>query len=187
MPARAHAMDGELAHLACPHPDCALFNRFNAGNLSVCERIGKHKRIRRLYCSHCGGRFSERRGSLMQYTKLPEPAVVRIIKCLSHGCSIEATADICQVDPRSVRRMLEKAGTRAEDFHQFQVERLEHPPAVVELDELHGRVCKPPPSARKKGRPARRRTGGGALDAIAAWADGGFTWPWRPQHASSWT
>ena len=62
--------------------------------------MGKGKSIRRLYCNRCQHRFSERQGSLMECTKLPEPAVVRIVKCLGHGCSVEAAADICEVDPR---------------------------------------------------------------------------------------
>jgi len=101
------------AMFACPNPDCDLFNQFDAGNLSVCERMGKDQAIRRLYCNHCQQRFSERQGSLMQYTKLPAETVVRIIKCLGHGCSIEATADICEVDARTVERILEHAGRRA--------------------------------------------------------------------------
>ncbi len=94
------AKDGEgaghewpLALLACPNPDCLAFNCFGAGNLSVCELMGKDKSIRRLYCNVCHARFSERQGSLMQYTKLPEPVVVRMVKCLGHGCTVEATAD----------------------------------------------------------------------------------------------
>jgi len=183
MPTTAPAKDGDLAHLACPNPDCDRFNQFNADNLSVCERLGKHKHIRRLYCNHCGQRFTERRGSLMQYTKLPEETVVRIIKCLGHGCSVEAAADICEVDERTVQRVLQRAGQRADDFHRSQLEDLEQPPEAVELDELHSRVCKPPAKlAEKKGiRPslARSRMGGGLVDAVAAWAVGGFTWPWR--------
>lgn len=180
MPTKRHATDGDdLALYACPNPDCDRFNQFNAGNLFICERMGKAKAIRRLYCSHCQHRFSERQGSLMQDTKLPKATVVRIIKCLGHGCSMEATADICEVDPRTVERLLERAGQRAEDFHRQQLDRLRAAgdgPKVVELDELHGRVCKPP---RKKGSPARSRMGGGLLDAIGAWADTGFTPPWR--------
>lgn len=188
MPDPAPAMDGELALFACPNPDCDAFNRFDAGNLSVCERFGKHKHIRRLYCGHCGQRFSERRGSLMQYTKLPRQAVVRVVKCLSHGCSIEATADICEVDERTVARMLEMAGKRAEDLHRLQLDGLEHPPDVVELDELHGRVCKPPADvAAKRGMRtvagaatrARPRMGSGLAGAVASWAAGGFTSRWR--------
>ncbi len=92
-----------LTTFACPNEDCANFNRFAAGNLSVCERMGKDQHIRRLYCRTCGHRFSERQGTLLQYTKLPEKTVVQIVKCLVHGCSIEATADICEVTPRTVR------------------------------------------------------------------------------------
>src|SRR4051812_47130276 len=99
-----------LRLFACPNPDCDLFNRFGQGNLSVCERTGKRRHIRRLYCNHCGRRFSERQGTLLRYAKLPEPAVVRVVKCLGHGCSVEATADICDVDPRTVERLLEYAG-----------------------------------------------------------------------------
>jgi transposase-like protein len=176
MPKNRHVKDDDdLAMFACPNPDCDLFNRFDAGNLTVVERMGKDNAIRRLYCNHCQHRFSERQGSLMEYTKLPEDTLVRIIKCLGHGCSIEATADICEVDARSVGRMLEKAGRRAEDFHALAMERLAQPLEAVELDELHGRVCRPPQD-QKKGRRAEPL---GALRAIVRWVETGSMWPWR--------
>lgn len=186
MPATPNAEEGDdLKRFACPNPDCDRFNQFDAGNLSVCERMGKKKSIRRLYCNHCGHRFSERQGSLMEDTKLPKQSVVRVIKCLGHGCSIEATADICEVDARTVERILERTGRRAADFHQQQLDRLKQPLQAVELDELHGRVYKPP---RKKGRNARRppasRTGNGLLDAVAAWVGTGFMQPWRSRRDS---
>jgi len=102
--------------------------------------MGKDKAIRRLYCKTCGTRFSERQGSLMQDTKLPQEDVVRIIKCLGHGCSVEATADICEVDARTVQRLLEEAGKRADDFHRLQLEDLDRPLEVVQMDELHGKT-----------------------------------------------
>src|SRR5918997_970152 len=104
---------GSLAAFACPNPDCTHFNRLAAGNLSTVEWTGKRKDIRRLYCSACKRRFTERQGTLLRYCKLPEETVVRIVKCLGHGCSVEATADICEVDPRTVGRLLEQAGRRA--------------------------------------------------------------------------
>jgi transposase-like protein len=171
------ATEGEsLAAFACPNPDCDSFNRFGAGNLSVCERMGKHKAIRRLYCSHCGHRFSERAGSLLAYTKLPEATVIRIVKCLGHGCSIEATADICEVDARSVARMLERAGRRAEDFHRLQLDKLAEPPEAVELDELHGKVARPPGAGKKGGAAANPLA---ILRAIARRVETGFMRPWR--------
>jgi len=142
-----------LSFFACPNPDCADFNHFDAGNLSIAERMGKDKAIRRLYCKTCGTRFSEREGSLMEDTKLPEEVVVRIIKCLGHGCSIEATADICEVDTRTVERYLQKGGRRADDFHGLQSERFEQVKGklqAIQLDELHGRVAKEPKKGAKR-------------------------------------
>jgi transposase-like protein len=148
MPKRQNAKDGNhpaglpLSFFACPNSDCADFNRFDSGNLSVAEWMGKDKAIRRLYCKTCGTRFSERQGSLMQYTKLPATDVVRIIKCLGHGCSVEAAADICEVDTRTVQRLLERAGKRATDFHRLQLENLDQSLEAVQMDELHGKTVK---------------------------------------------
>ncbi len=131
-----------LSFFACPNSECADFNRFDADNLSIAEWMGKDKAIRRLYRKTCGTRFSERQGSLMQYTKLPQADVVRIAKCLGHGCCVEATADICEVDTRTVQRLLEKAGKRAADFHNLQLEDLDKPLDAVQMDELHGKTVK---------------------------------------------
>jgi transposase-like protein len=170
--ARSHhdKPDGSLAAFACPNPECSHFNRFDAANLSVVEWTGKHKDIRRLYGSMCRRRFTERQGTLLRSTKLPEPTVVRIVKCLTHGCSVEAAADICDGDPRTVDRLLERAGRRAEDFHRLRLDGLATPPEAVQLDELHGRVG---PGPAEKGGPE------GLLDAVAAWVRSGFTPPWR--------
>jgi transposase-like protein len=166
---------GSLAAFACPNPDCSHFNRFDAGNLSVVEWTGKNRDIRRLYCDQCRRRFTERQGTLRRYSKLPEATVVRIVKCLGHGCSVEATADICDVDPRTVERLLEQAGRRAEDFHGLQLEKLPAPPEAVQLDERHGRVSPPP---------GERGGAGGPLAAVAAWVGSGFMRRWRSSAGS---
>ena len=167
--------DSGLAAFACPNESCADFNRFGAGNLSVCERMGKDKKIRRLYCKSCGHRFSERRGTLLQYAKLPEATIVRIVKCLVHGCSVEATADICEVTPKTVESFLDKAGRRAEDFHRLQLEKLTEPLQVVELDELHGRSV----PAKKGGRPRKLAKLSRDAASDVARAVRGFMRHWR--------
>ncbi|MFH1616053.1 MAG: hypothetical protein ABIG61_13330 [Planctomycetota bacterium] len=80
------------------------------------------------------------KGSLMQHTQLPQADVVRIVKCLGHGCSVEATADICEVDTRTVQRLLENSGKHAADFHRLQLENPEEPLEAVQMDELHGKL-----------------------------------------------
>jgi transposase-like protein len=152
MPKATDRQPNPLAKLACPNEDCSKFNRFDGGNLSVVEWTGKCKDIRRMYCSYCGQRFSERRGTLQQYTKLPAKAVERILKCLSHGCSVRAAANICEVDRRTVQRVLRQAGPRAQDFHHLHIERQRGPLGAVQLDELHGRVS--PKKRRRRRRPA---------------------------------
>ena len=137
---RATNPSDDLSLFACPNECCDQFNCFGVGNLRVCERMGRDKHIRRLYCNRCGHRFSERQGTLMAHSKLAEETVARIIKCLVHGCSLEATADICEVDPRTVDLLLQKAGRRAEDFHRGTLETFPDSPPVVEIDELHGAV-----------------------------------------------
>jgi transposase-like protein len=164
--------EGSLDLFACPNADCSMFNRFGAGNLSVSERNGKGKAIRRLYCNCCHKRFSERKGSLMQNGHLPQETVVRVIKCLTYGCSEEATADICEVDVRSVGRLRDRGGQRAEDFHQLQLEKVEHPPEVVELDELHAKVARPPQG--KKG--GAKRANPTSLPSVVLQVATGFTW-----------
>jgi hypothetical protein len=170
--AQAAPPGDDLSAFACPNGDCCDFNRFDAGNLSVCERMGKYRSIRRLYCKSCGCRFSERQGSLLAKSKLPKETVVRIVKCLGHGCSIEATADICEVDPRTVELLLANAGRRAEDFHRLQLDRLAEPIPAVEIDELHGALAGP-----KKGAGVEKLAM--LVDRIAAGAGRGFTWLWR--------
>jgi hypothetical protein len=138
--------------------------------------MGKDHRIRRLYCKSCGHRFSERQGSLMAQSKLPEDTVVRIVKCLGYGCSVEATADICEVDSRTVELMLSKAGSRAEDFHRLQLDRLAEPIQAVEIDELHAPLASP----KKGANPMLALLAGLVGDEAAR----GFTWPWPRRHAS---
>jgi transposase-like protein len=164
-----------LELFACPNADCAMFNRFGSNNLSVVEWMGRGKSIRRLYCNHCHKRFSERQGSLMQYTHLPQATVVRVIKCLTYGCSAEATADICEIDARSVQRLLDRGGVRADVFHQLQLEKLEQPSEVVEIDELHTKVARPPTTGKKGG---ANRTSPPRANVVQ-WAAIGFMSLWK--------
>jgi hypothetical protein len=103
--------------------------------------------------------------------------VARIIKCLGHGCTVEATADICEVDARTVQRMLERAGRRAEDFHRLQLEKLDRPPQAVQLDELHGRVWQS--SADNEAKKGANGRSASRLRRVAAWVGHGFMPPWR--------
>ena len=78
--------------------------------------------------------------------------------------------------PRTVARLLERAGHRAADSHELQRDRRAAPPEVVQLDELHGRVS--PTPAQKGGRRAPRRA------PIAPGVAPGLMRHWRSSAAS---
>jgi hypothetical protein len=106
---------------------------------------------------------------LLESSKLPIAVVVRVLKCLVHGCSIAAAADICEVRPQTVERLLGRAGRRAEDFHRLYLDRLPRPPQVVQFDELHARVA----TAKKRGGDPAGSGRTAARDVT------GFTWRCR--------
>jgi transposase-like protein len=126
--------------LSCPNPECLHGGVFGAGNLRVSERNGKGKRIRRLFCRTCKTRFSERRGSLMEHTHLPEEKLVLIFKCLTYGNSVAATADIAGVDERTVQRIVDRGGGRARRFHDQKAREIAADQA--QLDEVHTKAGK---------------------------------------------
>jgi hypothetical protein len=89
---------------SCPNPQCAQFNRPGEGNIAHRSWTGKAKHSERLHCTVCGREFSERAGTLMARSKLPEITVERLLKCQRWGVCDEGTADICAVDLKTVHR-----------------------------------------------------------------------------------
>src|SRR5918911_272330 len=63
---------------SCPNPQCTCFNRPGAGNIVHRSWTGTHQHIERLRCTACDREFSEREGTLMARSKLPEDTVVRL-------------------------------------------------------------------------------------------------------------
>jgi len=74
----------------------------------------------------------------MEYTKLPQEKVELIVRCLTWGNSVTATADIAGVDERTVQRVVERGGERAQVFHDRAARDLES--AQAQLDEVHAKA-----------------------------------------------
>jgi hypothetical protein len=123
---------------SCPNPQCARFNRPGQGNIAHRSWTGTHKHIERLRCTTCDREFSEREGTLMARSKLPESTVVQLLKCQRWGVCDEGTADICAVDLKTVHRFQQVAGQRAVQHHQQSVQDVEV--RGVQLDEAHSKL-----------------------------------------------
>ena len=63
---------------SCPNPQCAWFNRPGTGHIAHRSWTGKAKHIERWRCTVCGREFSEREGTLMARSKLPEATVQQL-------------------------------------------------------------------------------------------------------------
>ena len=123
---------------SCPNPQCAQFNRPGEGNIAHRSWTGTHKHIERLRCTACDREFSEREGTLMARSKLPEETVIRLVKCQRWGVCDEGTADICAVDLKTVHRLQQVAAQRAETHHRQVVRGVDVP--GVQLDEAHSKL-----------------------------------------------
>ena len=123
---------------SCPNPHCVQFNRPGEGNIAHRSWTGTHKHIERLRCTTCDREFSEREGTLMARSKLPEDTVIQLVKCQRWGVCDEGTADICAVDLKTVHRLQQVAAQRAETHHRQVVREVDVP--GVQLDEAHSKL-----------------------------------------------
>src|SRR4051794_22785625 len=73
----------DLARFCCQNPDCPPYGRRDAANPSVCDRYGKHRQIRLLYGNACKDRFSERKGTPLFHSHLPEDKARSVLQHLS--------------------------------------------------------------------------------------------------------
>jgi hypothetical protein len=108
-----------------------------AGNLAHRSWTGKDKDIERLRCTECGQEFSDRRGTLMQGSKLPEETVERLLKCQRWGVCDAGSADICGVDIKTVHRFQAVSTQRAQAHHEQVTQELKV--EGVQLDEMHSK------------------------------------------------
>jgi LacI family transcriptional regulator len=108
----------DLGRFCCQKPDCPLYGRRDAGNLSVCGRLGKHKQFRQLYCNVCRARFSERKGTPLYRCHLPESTAVSVLDHLAEGNGIRQTGRLVGVHRNTVLRFARAAGRHAHDAHE---------------------------------------------------------------------
>jgi hypothetical protein len=115
------------------------------------RKIYGHDRLRLLCCRTCGEEFSERRGTALFNTKLPEATAEDVINHLDAGCSVRATVRLVKVTKETVARLLRVAGRHAQRSHEQHVHGLT--PKALEFDEQWSFVKK----SRNAAKPTRQR------------------------------
>jgi len=91
--------------------------------------------IQRFRCLRCGKSFSE---SPLDGLRLDEAKIVQIVRCLTEGCGVRATARLCGCDKNTVLGVLCVIGHKCETFHDKTVRNVTV--ESLQVDELWARV-----------------------------------------------
>jgi transposase-like protein len=103
---------------ACPNPDCPAYGHQGRGNIRPHGWSSKARNIRCLRCTTCGRHFSERAGTPLFRTQLPEDKALQIAQHLAEGNGMRPTSRLCGVSLNTVLRFARRAGDHAREFHE---------------------------------------------------------------------
>src|SRR5260370_22828511 len=93
----------DLSALCCQNADCADYGQRGKGNLTVPMRYGPKQR-RLLRCRTCKARFSERKGTPLFGSALPEEKVVAVLRHIAEGGGVRKTSRLLGVSKNTVVR-----------------------------------------------------------------------------------
>ena len=110
-------MDG-LSRFCCLNSECPDRGKRGAGNLSVCDHYGPNKQRRLLRCSTCKKRFSERQGTPLFGSTLPEDKALAVLAHIQEGCGVRKTGRLVGVHRDTVVRYSRLAGEHARNVHE---------------------------------------------------------------------
>jgi transposase-like protein len=108
--------DDDLSRFCCLNPECADYGQRDRGNLTVPMRYGPQQR-RLLRCRTCKARFSERKGTPLFDSRLPEDQVVSVLAHVAEGVGVRKTSRLVGVTRNTVVRYSVRAGAHAQQLH----------------------------------------------------------------------
>lgn len=130
----------QWSHLACPNTDCAAFAQKGQNNLRPHGWSSKARHIRCLRCTICNHSFSERIGTPLFRSHLPEDKAVQLAAHLAEGNGARPTSRLCGVSLNTVLRWSVQAGQHAQAFHDELVRHVQA--RLVQADEAWAFVGK---------------------------------------------
>ncbi len=107
----------DLSRFCCQNSHCPDHGQRGLENLTVCGHFGKDRRIRLLYCRTCKARYSERKGTPLFNTKLPDHKSLSLLAHLHEGCGVRQTGRLVGVHRDTVTRLARLAGDHAKALH----------------------------------------------------------------------
>ena len=110
-----------LSAFCCLNERCADYGKKGLGNIYQHHWTDKKHTIRKLRCCTCQKEFSERKGTPLYYTKLPEAQVLNIAHHLAEGDGIRKTARLTGSMQNTVMRLNRLLGEHGKALHDEKV------------------------------------------------------------------
>jgi transposase-like protein len=96
--------------VACPNKDCKLYGLTGQGNvIGNGTYISRGEKTRRYLCRECGKAFCDHTDTFFHDLRKDEKTIESALKMSMKGMSIQAIADVLEVQPASVKRWLSRA------------------------------------------------------------------------------
>ncbi|MDP1815337.1 MAG: hypothetical protein Q8K92_12885 [Leadbetterella sp.] len=114
----------KLNEKCCQNPKCPNYGQKELGNLCYHGFSGKGKEIRMLWCNTCKTSFSERKGTLLFGSKLPEEKVKIVLNNFAEGNGIRKTSRLTNVSLSAVQRLSNQCSNVCENIHNEKVQHI---------------------------------------------------------------
>jgi transposase-like protein len=111
-----------LDDFCCQNPLCSDSCIRRKDNLRWHGWSGHKREIRCLRCRTCKKCFSERKGTVLEQSRLPLATAISLMEHLREGCGVRGTARLVNVTPNTVVRYARVAGEHAKLLHDELVE-----------------------------------------------------------------
>ena len=108
----------QIDEFCCQNNECPDYGKRGAKNLRWHGMSGKKQDIRIIYCRTCKAYFSQRKGTALWGSRLPQDKAVAVLQHISEGCGVRQTARLVKVDKNTVSRLTAQAGGHARRVHE---------------------------------------------------------------------
>jgi hypothetical protein len=106
-----------LSEFCCRNSSCPDYGKRGGENLRWGAWSGKKKQIRMVLCKTCRKSFSERKGTPLFESHLPEKEGMLILAHLADGCGIRQTGRLVGHAKDTVQRYAKKVGMHGKALH----------------------------------------------------------------------
>ncbi len=120
--------------VACPNKNCKLYGLTNQGNVvGNGTYISRGEKTRRYLCRHCSKVFNDHTDTFYHNLRKAEKTIDLALKMSMKGMSIEAIADVLEVESASLKRWLARAANQGNEVNDSMMKNMDVP--KIEMDE----------------------------------------------------